>query len=321
MKTAKTFPLIFIFSLILISFYSCSQSERPVVPYDTEADAVFKRLSPNEEDAPEGLTFGKDSIPGVIFDYEMSTNDSDIYVFFDKFTLLDINPEINQDIVEFIYSHMSENDFLTSAAQLPYNVFSNLVASGVGYQDAMTKVLDMLRIYFEAGLASRSFILPPFHMYFMIYPVYLDDNYITYRLYASCFTGGAHGIPYSYLRTYDLNSGKLLTLKDIVKPEGLKDVREEVAAHMAYSYPIYENITTVNQYIDSLNKWLDHFDPMDITGKITIQDFPLSDPAITSEGLAFIYSVYELTPGSDGCPLVVIPYRDIKGCLYPQFEW
>ena len=319
MKLTRFLPLSLLFFLFMTAIIGCSQSDRQVVPFDTDADEVFKRLPPNEEDAPEGLTFGADNIAGSIFDYDMETNDSDIYVYFDKFTILDLKPEISQDIVDFIYSHMDENDFLPGSFQLSETEYINLIDSGMNYKDAMIKILDKLKGGFEEDLASRDFIIPPFHMYFMIYPVYLDKNYVTYRLFASSFTGGAHGIPYSYLKTYDLKTGKHMTLADIVKPEGLENVREEVAAHMAYSYPIYEDITTVNQYIDSLNMWLDHFDPMDITGKVTLKDFPLSDPAITDQGLAFIYGIYELTPGSDGCPLVVIPYKDIRGSIYPAF--
>ena len=318
MKLIRRFPQIFLLSLIPAIFFACNQNNRAVVPYDTDADAVFKRFAPNEEDAPH-LTFGKQELPGIIFSYEMETNDSDTYVFFDKFTLLDINPAINQNIAEFIYSQMSENDFLSSTFQLPENDYPDLIASGKTYSEAMKDVLDKLKEGFEENVSTNGHVNGPFNIYFMIYPVYLDAEYVTYRLLAYSYTGGAHGITYSYLRTYDLTTGKPLSLEDIVRPEGMADVREEVAAHMAYSYPIYENITTVEEYIDSLNVWLDNFDTQDDTKKITIKDFPLSNPAITSQGLAFIYEMYQLTPGSDGCPLIVIPYRDIKGCLYPQF--
>ena len=93
------------------------------------------------------------------------------------------------------------------------------------------------------------------------------------------------------------------------------DVREEVAARMAYAYPIYENITTVEQYIDSLNVWLDNFNDSDSSQKITAKDFPIEDVALIKQGLVSVYQMYELTPGSDGCPVVVVPYEDIKGCL------
>lgn len=320
MKLTRFASPLLLLSLLFLSFFACSKHDRPVVPYDIDADEVFKRLAPNEEDVPEGLTFGSENIPGVIFDYEMPTNDSNIYVYFDKITLLDVKPEINRDILDFIYSEMEDNDFLNKDFHLPENMYLNLLAKGASYIDAATQVLDTLNVEFKADVSTQDLTLSPFNMYFLVYPVYIDKDYVTYRLFATSYTGGAHGMQYSFLKTYDLKTGKCLSLEDIVKPEGMEEVREEVAAHFAYSYPIYENITTVNQYLDSLNAWLDNFNPEDTSGEITLKDFPLKDPAITEEGLTFLYAMYELTPGSDGCPLIVIPFRDIKGCLYPQFE-
>ena len=239
MKSSRIFLSACLFSIILLSFFGCRQQDRPVVPYVTDPDEVFKRLSPNDEETPEGLTFGKDSIPGIIFDYEMATNDSNIYVFFDKFTLLDVNPEINLDIADFIFSMMQENDFLPSDFNGHASSFKDSIAKGENYSNVMTDILDCLKSGFERDVKEHDDILPPFQMYFLIFPVYLNDNYVTYRLYAYSYTGGAHGSPYSYLRTYDLKTGTQLTLKDIVKPESIAEVREEVVAHMAYSYPIY----------------------------------------------------------------------------------
>ena len=319
MKSYNKFTQLFFFVLILIAFFACKPQDRQVVPYETDADEIFKSLSPNDEGSPEAMTFGAANIPGIIKDYEMTTQDSDIYIYLDNLTLLDINPDINNDIIDFIQKELAEEGFISDSFSLGDNSFKSLLAKGVAYTDAVDTIMNLDHKAFETQLTKYEY-LTAFNMTFRIYPVYLDKDYITYREYCYCYTGGAHGMQYSYLKTYDLNSGKLLTLEDIVKPECIEDVREEVAAQMAYSYPIYENITTVNQYLDSLNVWLEHFDTSDSSDIITVKNFPLSNPAITEKGLAFIYQMYTLTPGSDGCPLIVVPYRDIKGCLYPQFE-
>lgn len=313
MKKAILSQKIFLSAFLILLISSCHHN-RPVVPYEVYADEVYKALTPNDENLPTGATFGPDSIAGFTYDVEFTTNDSDVYVFFNSFTLLDVNPNITQNIFEFIQKELADYGFVNQSFSLNSDEMGKLMAEGLSYQEAAGKILDTIENAFEDQMATYENI-DHFNMTFMIYPVYLSKNYVTYRETAYSYTGGAHGMTNSYLRTYDLSSGKLMTLNDIVKAEGLEKVREEVASQMAYSYPIYENITTVEQYLDSLNVWLDHFDPLGITGDITMKNFPITDPAITSEGLAFVYQMYELTPGADGCPLIVVPYKDIEGCL------
>ena len=303
--------LLFLFLSLLV--IGCHQN-RQVVPYEVDADEIYKSLTPNEDNLPENITFGPDSIPGFTYDVDFTTNDSDVYVFFNKFTLLDVNPEITQNIFEFIQQQLTEFGFVNQSFSINPNEMEKLLADGVSFQEAAGKILDMQETAFDSQIATFENI-NHFNITFLIYPVYLDKKFVTYRETAYSYTGGAHGMTVSYLRTYDLSSGKLMGLNDIVKPDGLEKVREEVTAQMAYSYPIYENIKTVDQYLDSLNVWLDHFDPLGVAGDITVKNFPLTDPAITAEGLVFIYQMYELTPGADGCPLIVVPFKDIEGCL------
>lgn len=306
--------LFFIFAV----YVSC-RHERQIVPYDVDSDEIFKPLQPNEEDLPEDNTFGQDSIPGFTLDYEISSDYNDVYIYFSNLTLLEVNPSITQSLFNFAQQQLIEYGFTNDSVSFKPNEFDDLLAQGLSYRESTDKVLENISSVFKDKLSDYTY-LGPFNISFMIYPVYLDKNYITYRESCYCYTGGAHGMTISYLHTYSLESGKLLTLNEIVKPSETEKVREEVAAQMAYSYPIYENIHTVQQYIDSLNVWLDNFatdvNPED---EITLKNFPLPDPAITNEGLVFIYQMYELTPGSDGCPIVVVPYKDIKGCLFESF--
>ena len=312
-----------ILPLILIILIACNQNQRPVVPYDVDTEEVFKALQPNDEDSPDNLTFGENKISGFIFDHDFTTDNSEIFVYFQNLTILDVDPDINQNIFEFIHDQLCESGFISDSVALKDKEFDTLQKSGLSYSEAAGKILDIYDSGFEAQFDSISSYHTPFNIYFQIYPIYLDAKYITYRQYSYSYTGGAHGITASYLKTFDLETGKELTLDDIVKPEGLIQVHEEAAAHMAYSYPIYENITTVNEYVDSLNIWLGNFygeDAAEHDNKVTISNFPLPNPALIEDGLAFIYQMYTMAPGSDGCPLIVIPYKEIKGCLYPQFE-
>lgn len=311
------FKTLFYISLFLL-FLSCRQNYRQVIPYEIDTDEIYKAVAPNEEDDSQGLTFGKKNIPGFTFDYEMSTDKKDVYIFFEKFTVLDVNPLITENILGFIQEQLVEYGFINQSDSLPGNEFSHLLEQNMSYTDAVARILDNYRKDFEIRLPDLTIDGTPFNAYFLIYPVFINESLVTYRQTAYCYTGGAHGMTISYLKTYDLVSGKELSLDDIILADRLIDVREEVAAHMAYSYPIYENITTVEQYIDSLNVWLDHFDPQVKDSMITLENFPLTDVALLNEGLAFVYQMYYITPGSDGCPVVVIPYKDIKGCLKVQ---
>lgn len=307
------FGFIFILSLgLLIS--GCNR-ERRIVPFNVDTDQVLKAITPNDEGSPDNLTFGRDKIPGHIFDYECTTDNDDIYAYFQNLTVLNVNSKINQDLFDFIFRQMGEFGFINDSVSLPQDIYLKEQESGLSYSEVAVKLLDKVKTEFESQVSTLDSCHYPFNIYFQVYPVFLDNEYITYRQSAYAYTGGAHGMTISYLRTYDLTSGELMTFDKIVKPADQSIVREEVAAHMAYSYPIYENLETVNQYIDSLNVWLDNFNTEDEKTEITAENFPVSDVAIIGEGLVFIYQMYELTPGSDGCPMVVIPYDDIKGCL------
>lgn len=309
-------PLLIFISVIA---FSCSRSH-PVVPGEIDEEEIYKALVPNEDESSRDLTFGPDSIPGFVFDYEMTTENPDIYIFLDNLTVMDINPAVNQDIMDFVYTQLSEYGYIAETTVLAPDEMEQLLGRGFNYAEATGEILDGINKAFDERYPEISSYRSPFNAYFQIYPLWLNDKIVTYRLTAYCYTGGAHGMTISYIRSYDLQSGKKLTFDDIVTPGEREYVREEIAAHMAYAYPIYENITTVEQYLDSLNVWLENFDSSEKGEKITAKDYPAPDVALISQGLVSVYQMYELTPGSDGCPVVVIPYANLKGCLTYQLE-
>ena len=292
---------------------SCNHS-RQVVPYDVDIEKVLKALEPNDADIPDRISFGSDSIPGFIFEEDFTTKENDIYVFFENFTILDSNPGITESLLEFVGQQLEEYGFISPNDSIKPMVYQDYLAEGLSYSQAVDAYIDRFKDDFGRNYQEISKNGNYFNITFQIYPVYIDNEYVTYRESSYCYTGGAHGMTVSYLHTYSLESGKCLGLNDIVKSEYIAKIREDVAAQMAYSYPIYENIKTVDQYIDSLNVWLDNFSD-DNKDMVTLENFPLPDPALVEEGLAFLYEMYELTPGSDCCPLVVVPYQDLRGAL------
>lgn len=320
MKRGFNFVSASLFLISSIFLLSCNHN-RQVVPDDTDIDEVLKPLSPNDEQGPGALSFGEQGIPGFVLDDDITTDNSEVYIFFENLTVLDLKPEINNGIFDYIISTLKDYCFVKEDFPLSGETYGRYISSGMNYQQAVTNITDSIKSGFAANYEDQiAQYNSAFNINFRIFPVYLDKDCITYILSDYVYTGGAHGITSFYIQSYDLSTGKALSVNDIVRPDAMTAVREEVAARMAYSYPIYENITTVNQYLDSLNVWIDHFSSVEVPGPVTIENFPLTDPGITKEGLVFIYQMYELTPGSDGCPMVLIPYRDLRGCLTGNFE-
>lgn len=304
--------------LMAVAILTACQNNRRVVPYESDSQDVFTALIPNEPEQPDGYTYGPAKVPGISLNYEMETENPEIYVNIESFTILDINPAVTQSLLSFVKNELTEYGFIKPTKTLSAPDSIVLSEDSVFTRNHILKEFDLLKSEFEKELPIIKEYGSAFNVVFNVYPVYIDNNYVTYNQSAYCYTGGAHGNTTKSLVTYDIKSGKALTLYDIVKSDRINEVREEVAAHMAYSYPIYENIKTVDEYIDSLNVWLNTSPAEEKDSdnpRITLANYPLPNPAINETGLVFIYETYQLTPGSDGTPVVVIPYIELKGCL------
>lgn len=307
--------------LMAVSILTACQNNRRVVPYESDSQDVFTALMPNEPEQPECYTYGPDSVPGISLNYEMQTDNPEIYVNIETFTILDINPRVTQSLLSFLKKELNDYGFIKQNKTI--SATDSIVQSedSVFTRNYIINEFDILKNEFDKELPVITQYGSAFNIVFNIYPVYIDDKYVTYNQSAYCYTGGAHGNTTTSLVTYDIESGNALNLYDIVKTDRINEVRQEVAAHMAYSYPIYENIKTVDEYIDSLNVWLgtsSSEEEGNANPRITLENYPLPNPALNETGLVFIYETYQLTPGSDGTPVVVIPYIELQGCLKIQ---
>lgn len=304
-------------SFIIVSmmiFFSCNDN-RMVVPNDYDSEDVFRPLEPNEENYPGEMTFGPDSLKGYTLNVEVPSDTAEVYIHIQQLICIDANPAITEQLLDFIGGQLYDFGFINDSIQDIESKYAQLIDEGKTQDEAVDDFIGKIKQAFNSNLSEIKDFGVPFNIVFDIYPVFMDKEYVTYLKSAYCYTGGAHGNTIKTLATFNLKNGEELTTNDIVKPEGLRQVREEVASHMAYSYPIYEDITTVNQYLDSLNVWTGGIQDEDTPDKITIDNFPLPTPALNETGLVFVYPMYELTPGSDGCPVIVIPYNELKGCL------
>jgi len=148
---------------------------------------------------------------------------------------------------------------------------------------------------------------PKYDYLFKMNPVWqsLDGNYITYRVYSYCYTGGAHGYMEEYYLTFDVHTGHILGTADIIKAEKVESVinnleKKTQRAHHSSAYLAdlpqirSDSMVVTKEYID---------------GKF----YPR--PALTEHGMVFSYQPYEIGSFSEGIIHFVIPYSEISNIL------
>ena len=121
---------------------------------------------------------------------------------------------------------------------------------------------------------------------------YCDSKYISFVQSDYEYYGGAHGMPIWYGYTFDLQTGKLLLLSDIVgnTEEELKEIVSGYFAEMINREPenFWENSV---EYVYE---------------DISFQ----SDFYLTEQGIVFFYHPYELAAYAAGFQKVTIPYSE-----------
>lgn len=314
MKKLLFFPVVLLLILITWSVSGCNgNTQLQVMP--TDSIDVYARLKPNEDFISGRHTYGKDSVVGHTIKYRLTTDTSNVSVNFDV-TTLELHPRITANLLSFVHNEMLTQGFINEGDSIvPFDV-DEMTAKGLTQSDIAKKVL-----YLESGLYYKE--LPNilkysvgFELYIEVYPVFLNEDYVTYKKYSYSYTGGAHGNYSSFLQTYNRKTGESVDLEDIIIPEKIDDVREKVATHMAANYPICPSVATVEEYLDSLNQWKGITENPEL---ITLKNYPLSAPGVHGAGLVFAYERYLLAPGSEGCPVVLIPFDEIRDCLKEPF--
>ena len=138
---------------------------------------------------------------------------------------------------------------------------------------------------------------------FSYVPTRLDQRVMSLLIKTSSYCGGSHPSLYSNAVTYDLTTGDVLSLEDILTPECtsetlLKLVSENLSLRAEELYEDYQ---------EALN---DHFsEPLS-----SISNWYLCD-----EGLYFHFNPYELAPYSIGPVTARFPYDTLNGILLEEF--
>lgn len=300
----------------------------PISHYSVDTALVFKPIHPNSPlTANDVLTYGPDSITAISVNSLIPSDNPTVYISLDL-TLLDLDPIIMSNLFDFVRNQSIVNGFVSIEDTISYPDIISLTSEKTSQKD----IAELFCSWEKEGFIDhimqiKDNIVNGYNIGFEIYPVYLDKDYVTYRQYAYWYTGGANGNSVCSLVTFSRTTGERMTADDFILPDKIDDVRCLLAKHMAESYPIYSDITTVEQYLDSLNAWLGNDNAEnsrktipDTSSIITLSTFPMKNPGLDELGLVFIYDQYELAPGSDGCPVVVLTFDEMKGLLREPFD-
>lgn len=318
------FALITLLTATLIFNQSCNHNASSLPEFPSDSIDVFAELIPNEDRQSSFHTYGNDSVVGHDITYRMATDSARNYVDV-RLNVLELHPRITANLLSFIHGEMLFQGFINENDTIPpFDIYSK---SNEGYSQSeiVRSFLDWESGRFHKELESGE---DGFYINFDVEPVFLNDKYVTYSKYVYSYTGGAHGDYSTFLQTYNRETGKTVNLTDMVEPNMMDKLRERVALHMAVNYPIYSPVNSVEEYLDSLNRWKRDTDVALKFGlkkeseceRITLKNYPLNDPGIHEAGLVFTYEKYHLTPGVSGCPTVLVTFDEIRDCLKEPFR-
>ncbi len=331
MKCKSLFaPIYAIFSIIILSIVTggCNKIT-PITPCPSDSINVRKVLVPNQNDDTSAThTYGKNNIIGNSLTTTFTTDSNNIFVGF-NITLLELHSDIIGNLLSFIHGEMLYYGFINESDTIaPKEILNKMRNSSSGYEAAQI-ALDWERdLFYKEFPNILKYSDYGYNIFFELHPVFLNDKYVTYHKCSKRYTGGLHQNYTSFLQTYDLRTGESVDLEDMIKPEKMNDYRKIVVRHMASSYPIYRDINSEEEYLDSLNEWIGNtsiavklgIEDKENLPRITIGNYPLNDPGIHEAGLVITYDEYHLTPGSDGCPIIVITYDEIRDYLKSPFD-
>lgn len=138
--------------------------------------------------------------------------------------------------------------------------------------------------------------------------------YVTYNTGYSIFTGGAHGLYIVGQETFRKSDGHRMGWELV----------DTLAARPLLDEMIKDGLTEYfeagdDSPIDNLMEWLMLWDNPDTPDVDESQVIPLpyTPPALTKEGVSFVYQQYEIAAYAAGLPSFVIPYAKAADILTP----
>ena len=127
---------------------------------------------------------------------------------------------------------------------------------------------------------------------------YGKDSIINYQADTYSFSGGAHAMTFSVSMNFDPKTGKLVSIKDVIKPQCEEKICTKIAADIARQYGVSD--------LDGLkdNGIFDMYDP-----------YIPENYVIGKDSLTFIFEADEIGPHSYGQITAKIAYKDIQDLL------
>lgn len=326
MRNILIFPVI---TLAILIIESCQHnpSHTPLKEFPSDSIDVFSPLNPNENWIGGRHTYGADSVIGNTMSYRTAT-DSDRVLMQIDVTLLELHPRITANLLSFIHGELLNCGFINRGdTTTPFGI-KDMSDKGFTQQEILHKALDWESELFYTEVPNLMEWGNGYNISLEIYPVYIDEKYVTYKKESYYYTGGAHGNYSTFLQTFDRTTGMSINTEDLIRPEKIDELREHIVLHMASNYPIYSSVNSVEAYLDSLNRWKGLTNLSSRMGlkkvgeldEITVKNFPINDPGVHEAGLVITYEKYHLTPGCDGCPVILLPFDEIRECLKTPFR-
>ncbi len=129
----------------------------------------------------------------------------------------------------------------------------------------------------------------------------LNEEMVTYKVTSAAYAGGAHPMTAVYPFTFDFESGRVLSLDDLLTPEGREEIVPIIVRALARQYEVpVEGLRRAGFFVSQL-------------------DYP-GEPYICNNILYFHYNPYEIAPYSAGMiDVAVYPY-EIEQYLRPEMR-
>jgi len=134
-------------------------------------------------------------------------------------------------------------------------------------------------------------------------------NVVSFLIDSYDYEGGAHGMPGIYGVNVDLNTGKSLTLGDIVKRDSLKPLLQKVEAQVLKEY----SDALFDEPLASFKSFVADTKPASESELVTFAG--LDNFYLTDTGIVFYWNVYEISPYAAGQLTVEFPFTNIKDML------
>lgn len=178
---------------------------------------------------------------------------------------------------------------------------SQYIGDCVGELTALEESFDDLPV--TMGYVSEQYL----------FPTLITTTTLSLYLDQYSYTGGAHGNSYETALVVNSDTGKVLTLKDLFKPEGILPLIQKERTLILESDQgegLYDEVKTA--YQTSLA-------PNALTTEEALEQFgPDTNFYLTEDGITFFHGSYDIAPYAAGAFYNKILYKDIRTLIRPD---